>query len=628
MTDKNILSGLDALFGSYRAEWLRGKIFEFFAEPSYFAALQDNRPCVLEGGRGTGKTTVLRGLSYKGQYALHGNNVAGLDELGYIGLYHRVDTNHARALTGGGLTEERWRPVFGHYFNLVFCRELLSFLIWHREMAGGEDLSTQACDLVCSALHLPANCSDTASLHAEVERGLYSFQADINNLSSDKAFPPLSMFTDPIRALSEHALSLPQFRGKMFFLLLDEYENYTDYQQQMVNSAIKHCDDRYTFKVAVRELGWRVQFTLNEQEFLHDPADYVLVSIERQLTEGSQFSSFAREVCQQRIRQLFPDASKAARDEYDIASSLTDLSMEDEAELLGVETTDHWKRCSALSPDLAAQLAEHPKLVAFFLSYWASTHNKDFASLASDYVRSPDNWRARYENYKYEMLFKIRTGRGRSGIQKYYCGWRTYVLLASGNIRYLMELVYHAYRRHLEGSGDIQGPVSPRDQTLSSQSVAKRHLMELEGLWKHGAQLTRLLLGLGRVFQMLARDENAHAPEVNQFMVENSTDLSPEASELLSAAVMNLALVRSPGTKLDSPNHTRDYTYAIHPIYSPFFVFSHRKKRKMNLAEEQLLGLIRSPKATISIILQRSNVDETDAHLPTQLSLFSEYYDA
>ena len=52
MNNKEILKKLNSLFGSYRAEWLKGKIFDFFAEPSYFNALQDNRPCVLEGGRG------------------------------------------------------------------------------------------------------------------------------------------------------------------------------------------------------------------------------------------------------------------------------------------------------------------------------------------------------------------------------------------------------------------------------------------------------------------------------------------------------------------------------------------------------------------------------------------------
>ena len=75
MTSDEKLAQLDELFGSYKAEWLNEKIFHFFAAPSYFTSLKDKRPCVLMGGRGTGKTTVLRGLSYMGQYALNNDDI-------------------------------------------------------------------------------------------------------------------------------------------------------------------------------------------------------------------------------------------------------------------------------------------------------------------------------------------------------------------------------------------------------------------------------------------------------------------------------------------------------------------------------------------------------------------------
>ncbi|MCD8474837.1 MAG: hypothetical protein LRY34_03505 [Bacteroides graminisolvens] len=40
MNNSDKLKKLNELFGSYRAEWLKGKIYQFFTEPSYFTALR------------------------------------------------------------------------------------------------------------------------------------------------------------------------------------------------------------------------------------------------------------------------------------------------------------------------------------------------------------------------------------------------------------------------------------------------------------------------------------------------------------------------------------------------------------------------------------------------------------
>jgi hypothetical protein len=65
---------LSSVFGSYKAEWLQERVFDFFTAPDYLPELLTARPCVLLGGRGTGKTTVLKGLSYEGQFAINGRN--------------------------------------------------------------------------------------------------------------------------------------------------------------------------------------------------------------------------------------------------------------------------------------------------------------------------------------------------------------------------------------------------------------------------------------------------------------------------------------------------------------------------------------------------------------------------
>ena len=119
-------------FGMYRAESLKAAVYDLFAMPSYFPELETNRACVLLGGRGTGKTTVLKCLSYNGKYQLEQRKEAPSQPSAwpYYGFYHKVNTNRVTAFSGPELTNRKWLKVFGHYINVIFCNEALKFAEW------------------------------------------------------------------------------------------------------------------------------------------------------------------------------------------------------------------------------------------------------------------------------------------------------------------------------------------------------------------------------------------------------------------------------------------------------------------------------------------------------------------
>lgn len=626
MSNNTYLEKLNSLFGSYKAEWLRSKIFDLFAEPSYFPELKDNRPCVLEGGRGTGKTTVLRGLSYQGQFALVKKNLDKFDNNDYIGLYQKSDTNQVRAFSGGGLSEDVWTKVFSHYFNLIICRDILIFLKWHYDIKpSDEKLSEFACDLIARSLNITEKTDNQETLLDLINLKFVEFQSKINSPKED-ILSILSLAGVPIGIITEQVLLLTQFNNKIFFILIDEYENYEDYQQQVINTLIKHTTEFYTFKIGVRELGWRVKHTLNTNELLHDPADYVLIRIEKDF-QDSYFSEFAKSVCQQRISQLFSETSESIQ--YDIESSLESMTIEQEALKLGIEKTDYFISFNSIPVEEYDKVRHLSKLYLYFIAYWACYHKMTLLVAINNYLHNISEWDQRYGNYKYEMLFKIRKGRGKGGIQKYYSGWSTYVKLAQGNIRYLMELIYRAYENHLRENEPLHKPVSVKNQTKAAQDTGEKNLMELEGLTKNGAQIIKLLLGFGRIFNVLSSEEGKFAPERNQFSFENSESLSKECQNILTSAIMHLAIIRIPGNKLSEEENTREYLYTLHPIYAAFFVFSHRRKRKLTISQEDFLGVINTPKESIKSLLEKFKINiDTDIrrHLPSQLSMFENYY--
>jgi hypothetical protein len=84
--------------------------------------------------------------------------------------------------------------------------------------------------------------------------------------------------------------------------------------------------------------------------------------------------------------------------------------------------------------------------------------------------------------------------------------------------------------------------------------------------------------------------------------------------------------VRFSGTKLGDEADTKEYDYAIHPIYSAAFEISPRRKRKITVEGQRVLDLISRPKQTIEAILKSQN-RVGRGPLPSQLGLFDRFYD-
>lgn len=619
MESSVILAKLDELFGSYKAEWLRGKIFDFFAAPNYFTSLKNNCPCILQGGRGTGKTTVLRGLSYQGQYALLNKDMQCFDKNEFVGIYYRVNTNHVHAFQGRDIEEGDWSRLFAHYFNLLICWEISKYLRWHQEKDNSdEELDAHACCLIATSLHIKKEITSFDSLCQELESAMYAFQSDINNIG-DKEIPRLSMLGDPIKLFVEQALNLRQMKGKMFYLLIDEYENLTDSQQQAINTLLKHVPETYTFKIGVREMGWRVKYTQNKEELLNEPADYSLINISKEFSSDdkkNKFAKFAKDVCDRRISELF-EGEEDARN-FSIEDALPGLPIERESELLKITTSDYYQDFMEYERKSGRIFDLHP-LYKFFLAYWADIHHKRIESIVKDYEQKTQKWDVRYDNYKYGLLFKIRRGRGAGGIQKYYAGWNTYVKLANGNIRYLMELVYRAYYIYLQEDGDITKPIPYDKQTAAAHDVGWRNLAELEGAWKKGVQITKLVQALGSLFAKIAAYRGMIAPELVQFDIVG--ELLPQTEELIDASVMNLALIRMSTNKMTG-KEIKTYQYSLHPIFAPYFQFSFRRKRKLSLTDEDIRGCVECPESTVDSILRRKKIltiedDKTTVKQPT-----------
>lgn len=611
MPTQLIDASIAQVFSSFRAEHDKLTLAHQFTQPGYFPELLTLQPCFLIGGRGTGKTTTLQSLSYRVRLAtLSDRNKDGLVDLGIIGLYHKINTGRVAAFEGPELDQSEWDRLFGHYLNLMLVASILEFFSW-RESNQEEQppLPPEVLDLVATIFSCSPASSAAGALLA-IKSEMADFETAINSIGRKLVIrlTPLGM---PVESILDSIASSGVVGGASFYFLIDEFENLSNYQQRVVNTLVKHSRPPYTFKIGVKELGVRERCTVNSTEQLIDPADFRRIDISERLTSGLSFETFAAQVCARRAKLEDPE---------EVRSLFPGISPDDEALKLGIERVAQESVASVFAVMDSAERDRFKtyslleQYCLFLLEDSNPTRVRELMRKAADSTIED-----KLNNYKIPILYSIK--QGKRGFRKYYCGWDVLCKLANGNIRYLLELVHRSIYLQLEAGPSSH--VSIEAQTEAARLIGQKNLRELEGLSVLGGRMTKLALSLGRVFQVMALSPLGHTPEVTQFRVESMTHVEGDyrAQELLEQCVMHLALVRRPGTKLQQSEDIRDYDYSLHPIFSAYFEYSYRQKRKMSLTFDDIIYLSEGKPEGIRAVLQRQNREGGDIGSPSQMNL-------
>lgn len=90
--------------------------------------IKDQRKAwVIVGGRGCGKTTLLRYFCHPTQFSPRRPEI-GEQDLRHIGLYWRADTNFLNSFAGGEQPSSTWRSAFEHLLACELGKEILRAL--------------------------------------------------------------------------------------------------------------------------------------------------------------------------------------------------------------------------------------------------------------------------------------------------------------------------------------------------------------------------------------------------------------------------------------------------------------------------------------------------------------------
>jgi hypothetical protein len=648
---------LPQLLAMNRTEELGYDVWNEFVIPPYYPKLSvgnTRKPQVIIGGRGCGKTMLLRYLSHESTFSKKRPSVPQ-DALRHVGLYWRADTQFASLMQRRGLEDDTWAAAFRHLAAVVLGIEILRSL---KSIAGSAlDLVSEDDLASLDFRRLQPFSSDLPSLFPNLydflEDRLAEFESwanDVRAVSQPRFLPGSDFLKRMIQVIRQQVAALNEI---VFFVYIDEYENLTVQQQKIVNTWLKHSEPPLVFNVAMKRNGFKTQST-EGAEALSDIHDYRDVDIE-QFDVDSEFPVFAAEIFLLRLRlaelpigEIDPDrlrdpSTLSIRQEsayvdrvlatvHGIFPSRTHCELAKDVfcdgvlkqrlfDRVGKALQDRGEAAGAVADYLSSEYPEASVIMPALLqrrSLSTTEIKREFSQLKSgkeNRFTGPTDWIHNNFIGCYLQLFE-----GLVRACPLYSGFRTFCLMSRGNLRHFLELSFQTLGRFQSKGGGVDR-VDVERQAYAARQVSADLLAEVRSFGPQGNNLHTFVLRLGSLFSLAQQRPTQSEPERTHFSIQGGeSELDENQVAFLSEAIKWSVLFGERETKKKSSSEPEGSEFVLNPIYAPYFHISYRKKRKLELSVREAAVLISGAYDEVRALLKgyqtRWSVNLSEASLP------------
>ena len=656
---KDPTTSIQNVFSKNRAEELGSDVWNHFVVPPFYHRLDvtgATKPRVIIGGRGCGKTMLLRYWSHQSMFSRSRVDFTE-SESREIGLYWRADTQFASAMAERDVPADIWQAAFSHMAALIIGMEVLDSLHSVAEsksplLSSDEVKAARLSRLKAYDGSLPDTVDD---LRDTLEEQLWKFESWVNDVRKRQQpdFLPGQKF---IRALiGELQKEIPALKNITFFVYVDEYENLRGYQQKVINTWLKHSEPPLIFNLAMKRnseqedtVGLEHLADIHDQRrhdlekyFIEEGSELFFAEIlflrlsnagfEMQplsiadLHDPSKLSERKGETYKKQIlttiEKIFPDVSHEAL----ALSVFEDHSLSKKLETRIKDALDKRGATISLEKFFRPTLPEATIITPALLNRKRNKPEQVAEEMDKLERRKPNHFTGRRDwtqNNFIGSLLQLYEPYDRAC--PFYAGFHTFLKLSRGNIRHFLELCHKSIYRAFPDGGFKGQEISPIEQAEAARQASTAFLGEVPSFGKYGNKLHSFVLSLGSLFSLAHLRPSLSESEQSHFsMVNGSEPLTELDEDFLSEAKKWSVLFEEEATKIKQNYQPETTEYILNPIYAPYFHISYRKKRKLELKSDELICLMRGSYEEVSTLLRRYTKDWTIEQASMHPTLFS-----
>lgn len=618
---------LSSLFKKNRAEEFPDDLWDTFILPLEYEQwnlLENDKGVHVIGGRGTGKTMYLKYHCFPTQLSRK-RDIIKESDIAQIGIYWRPDTHFAQ-LMNSKYIKERWEGAFNTYVGLSlimkFSKLIKKLISSNYENQNVKDKlrELRIPDILKDELQCKENILYT-DLFKHCDGLLYKLQNWLHNTSVAE-----TLIIDGKASLHYMIKSIVAeeiLEETTFHIFIDEFENLTTDQQNIINSWMKHGEKPLIYSIAYKKYA-EVSNHTSGNEKTQRRNDHRIIDIVDDIyaKDKKSFKVFASEIIANKLAIFLENKdilelsdrenlTKRRTDKYkDKMLSITkEIFPENNYSQIAqemiidktirakifknIEYALKLKKSSLLFNDFISDNSA-ATLVNSILLFRTKTKPEELLKVFQSYNKTPNSKSKQILDYKELIsnnivgaILYIYTYYSRR-ICPIYSGFNRFYLMSKNNLRHLLELCYQSFIELEETIIDFKEfhqklPIVPINLQLKAASFCSRQELEtISELGSYGEDLQKIANRLGRIFYLKQRIRTQSKPENIHFSVETiALDSIDEKIKILIQQAKLWNVLQEHNVTKDTPDDIATKEYMLTPMLAPYYTITPRKIHKV-----------------------------------------------